>query len=133
MIGITIDRQNKVHLVDCVLRNGSRYSVCGLRCRVGDIINYFQMDGTIPDVCRNCHEAYNEMYMDDLNNHLRTVRSSTIEKNLKHYLEIQAGQMDTEGKYWYLQDKDWDRLNVYWHLLNRNPYARKYGNGRKRK
>ncbi len=133
MIGIAIDRQNKAHLIDYTHHNGNKYAVCGYVYRANEVVNTFELDGTIPGICRSCRDAYEVMYIDDLNGEVRTARGGLFEKRRKRYLDIQRRHRATNTKYWFLAYRDWERFDTYRFLVTRNPNARKYGSSRKYK
>lgn len=132
-LGIVVTRRNEVHLVDYTHANGNKYTVCGRCFTANDIVSFVELDGAILAACRNCHDTYDEMYLDDLNHDPRVARGGTFERRKRNYLEIQNKYLATEHKYWFLIYKDWGRLNTYRHLISRPTRVRLYGIGRKHK
>lgn len=137
MIGLAIDRHNKAHLIDFSSHNGRKYSVCGIVYLKGEILNTLELDGAIPEVCRNCYEAYETMYEDDLNDFLRESRGKLFEKRFKRYHEAKRPG-SALFKYWDMAERHWEKLTTYQNQVTliknpKHPNARKYGDDRKHK
>ena|SRR5579864_2215067 len=133
MILLIIDRKNNTHLVDYCHINGKKYTVCGKVYSKGDILNTLQLDGVIPDICRDCHDTYEEMYTDDLNDTVRVARGKLLAGRISYYLDIQMGHRSTKSKFWFLPERFSEKIQEYQKSLDNIRKKQRYGHASRRK
>jgi len=118
MILLIHDRENNLHLVDYTSSIGNKYTICGKIYFKKDIMSSatlttIALDNAIHNICRTCHEDYETMYGDDLNNDIRMAHSSLNEKLRMKYYFPSIGNTSPEIKYWNLEARHCDKLTKY--------------------
>lgn len=121
MIILVQDRRDNYHLSDYTPYTGHKYTLCNRLYHTKDIINTFALDNTFPGICRTCHDAYESMYLDDLNYDPRMAHSSLQRSLMNQYYNVESQIAGPEIKYWDVQHKNWGTL----YKLKRKAIARK--------
>lgn len=82
-----IRKNSNIHIVELTSVNGRCYSICGLSTSKSERLYTLSADNTFPAICSKCKFICDEMYYFNLNNSIRSVRSSISRKIANGYIK----------------------------------------------